>query len=158
MTLRIIWIMKNVTPLCSRYFTHYFVLLPKHLINCAGPHTPGIIPFTEPKISHYYEKGHYGLEGAGIESRWRRDFPRLSRLALRPTQSPVQWVPDQFPGGGVQRSGRGVDHPTLNTTVVKEENSYTSTPSLGLHGLFWSELYLYPNISHYFLHFPNSSH
>jgi hypothetical protein len=35
----------------------------------------------------------YGLEGPGIESRWGRDFPRLSRLTLGPVQPPVQWVP-----------------------------------------------------------------
>jgi len=34
----------------------------------------------------------YGLDGLGIESRWGRDFLHLSRLALRPTQPPVQWV------------------------------------------------------------------
>jgi hypothetical protein len=28
----------------------------------------------------------YGLDGPGIESRWGRDFPHLSRLALGPTQ------------------------------------------------------------------------
>jgi len=32
----------------------------------------------------------YGLDGPGIESRWGRDFPHLSRPALRPTQPPVQ--------------------------------------------------------------------
>ena len=35
----------------------------------------------------------YGLDGPGIESRWRRDFPHLSTPALWPTQPPVQWVP-----------------------------------------------------------------
>jgi hypothetical protein len=32
----------------------------------------------------------YGLEGPGIESRWGRDFPHLSKPALGPTQSSVQ--------------------------------------------------------------------
>ena len=35
----------------------------------------------------------YGLDGLGIESRWGRDFPHLSRLALGASQPPVQWVP-----------------------------------------------------------------
>ena len=35
----------------------------------------------------------YGLDGLEIESRWWRDFPHLSRPALKPTQLPAQWVP-----------------------------------------------------------------
>jgi hypothetical protein len=31
----------------------------------------------------------YGLDGAGIESRWGRDFPHLYRPALGPTQPPA---------------------------------------------------------------------
>jgi hypothetical protein len=42
----------------------------------------------------------YGLDGPGIESRWGRDFPHLSRPALRTTQPPVQWVPGLSRGEG----------------------------------------------------------
>jgi len=35
----------------------------------------------------------YGLNGQGIESRWGRNFPHLSRLAPGTTQPPVQWLP-----------------------------------------------------------------
>ena len=35
----------------------------------------------------------YGLDGPGIESRWGRDFPHLSRPAVGTTQPPVQRVP-----------------------------------------------------------------
>ena len=35
---------------------------------------------------------YYGLDGLGIESRWRRDFMHLSRQALGRNKPPIQWV------------------------------------------------------------------
>ena len=49
----------------------------------------------------------YGLEGPGIETRWDRDFPHLSRPALGPTQ-PMYNGYRVFPGGK-ERPGRAAD-------------------------------------------------
>jgi hypothetical protein len=46
-------------------------------------------PYKGPGSSAGIENA-YGLDGPGIESRWGRDFPRLSRPALRPTQPSVK--------------------------------------------------------------------
>jgi len=54
----------------------------------------------------------YGLEGPGIESRWGRDFPHLSRPGLRATQPPVQWVP------GKERPGRDADPSASHSSAV----------------------------------------
>jgi hypothetical protein len=57
-----------------------------------------------------------GLEGPGIESRGRRDFPPAFRPALGPTQPSC--------------TGRGmalITHPNL-VPRLKKEYSYTSTP------------------------------
>jgi len=40
----------------------------------------------------------YGLDDPGFEFRWGWDFPHLSRTALAPTQTPIQWVSGLFPG------------------------------------------------------------
>jgi hypothetical protein len=55
----------------------------------------------------------YWSDGPGIKSQWRQVFPHLSRFALGPTQSPVQWI---------KRPEHGVDHalPPQSSTQVKE--------------------------------------
>jgi hypothetical protein len=60
----------------------------------------------------------YGLDGLGIESQWKQDFPHLSRPFLRPKQPPVQWVPGFFPGR--KATGNGVEHSPPYSVEVKE--------------------------------------
>ena len=69
----------------------------------------------------------YWLDGPGIESRWKPDFPQLSRPALGPTQPPVQWVP------GVSRgyiTARGDADPS--SFLVPRSRKSRAIPSLPL--------------------------
>ena len=61
----------------------------------------------------------YGLGDPGIEYRWWRDFPHLSRPALWPTQPPVQWVPGL--SRGKERPGHDADPTPPSSAVVKNE-------------------------------------
>jgi hypothetical protein len=71
----------------------------------------------------------YGLDVPGIESRWGRDFPHLSKPALGPTQPPIKWILGLSPG--VKRPGRGVDHPPPSSAEVHER------VQLYLYSPFW---------------------
>jgi len=63
----------------------------------------------------------YGLDSPGIASWWGRDFLHPSRLALGPTQPPVQWVLGHSKGGrGVKWQGCGIGHPPPSSAKVKE--------------------------------------
>jgi len=44
---------------------------------------------------------------------------------------------------GVKRPGRGVEHQPYLAPRLKEEYNNTSTPPLGLRGLFYGDVYLY---------------
>jgi len=62
----------------------------------------------------------YGLEGAGIETRWvRRDFPHPSRPALGPIQ-PLLHNGYRISSQGVKRPGRGVYYRHPSSAEFKE--------------------------------------
>ena len=67
-----------------------FTLPVKRQKACYKHRTTSLI--TEGQDSSFGIATGYGLDGPGIEARWRRDFPRPSRLALWPTQPPIQWI------------------------------------------------------------------
>jgi hypothetical protein len=75
----------------------------------------------------------YGLDGLGIEFRLGRDFPHPSTPARDPPRLLYKWVLGLFPG--VERPGRGVDHPLPSNAEVKERAElYSYSPS----GPSWS--------------------
>jgi hypothetical protein len=53
-------------------------------------------------------------------------------MTLEPTQPPVNRVPGE---GGVKQLGRELDHSPLPSTEIKNAWSYTSTPTIRLHGM-----------------------
>jgi hypothetical protein len=60
----------------------------------------------------------HGLDGPRIQSRWGRDFPHPSRLAVGPTLLPVQWIPGLFPEG--KASGAWCCHLPPSSVEVKD--------------------------------------
>ena len=72
----------------------------------------------------------YGLDGPGIESRWGRDLPHLSRPALGPSSLLYSGY-RVFPGSK-ERSGRDDDPTPTSSVVVMKGYSYTCILPMGL--------------------------
>jgi hypothetical protein len=86
----------------------------------------------------------YGLYGSGIESRWGGGGARFFvSIQTGPGAHLASCTVCTVSFPEVKRPGRGVDHPSHLTPRFKKEYSYISTPSEGLRGLFWGDLYLY---------------
>jgi hypothetical protein len=79
--------------------------------------------------------------GPKTESRWGQDFPQPSRPALGSTQPPNTMGTGSFPG--VNRRGRGVEHPPHLASKLKKELSYNSTLRLCLRDQFFGEISVY---------------
>jgi hypothetical protein len=69
----------------------------------------------------------YGLDGPGIEFRWGRDFPHLSRPGLRPTQRPVRWIPGLSRGYGAAGAWR-CPSPPSSAEVKNRVELYVYSP------------------------------
>jgi hypothetical protein len=68
----------------------------------------------------------YGLDDLAIGIRSRRGqriFPlaSVSRPALGPTQTPLQWVPEVLSAGVKARPGRDADHSPPSSVEVENE-------------------------------------
>jgi hypothetical protein len=82
----------------------------------------------------------YGLDGRGFKSRQGlRNFllTTVSKLALGPTQPPIQSVPGAI-SLGVKRPVREADHSSPSSAKVMNAWSYISTPPMRLHGVIVS--------------------
>ena len=78
---------------------------------------------------------HCGLDGSGIDSRWRRYFPHQFRLVLGSKNAPKKGGQVSFPG--VRRPEHDGDHASSSSTKVKERvELYLHSPS----GPSWSVL------------------
>jgi hypothetical protein len=64
-------------------------------------------------------------------------FVTASRPVLGPIQPPIQWVPWAL-SQEVKRPGREADRSPPSSTEVKNAMSYTSTPSVRLHGVVFN--------------------
>ena len=96
-------------------------LVSSHSVGGRPVHSPlSTCALEQAGVAQYIET-HHGLDGPGIESRWRRDFPHPSRPSLGLFHPPIQWLPGLPPR--VKRPERGFDHPPLSSPEVNPLNA-----------------------------------
>jgi hypothetical protein len=93
-------------------------------------------------IAQRYSTGlRAGWSGGGGSSPGHRLgiflFTTMSRPALWPNQPPIQWVPVAL-FLKVKRPGREADHSPPSSYEIKNAYSYTSAPTIRLHGMVLS--------------------
>jgi len=77
--------------------------------------------FNRPLSGRYSSVGiatRYGLDGKGIQSQWGWDFPHL--IQTGPDPHPASYTMGTGTVPGVNRMGRGVDHPPPHMVKFKE--------------------------------------
>ena len=70
----------------------------------------------------------YGLDGPGIEFRWRGGTRFSAPLQIGPEAHPTAYTMGTGSFSGVRRPGCGVDHPPHLAPRLKKEKSYTAAP------------------------------
>jgi hypothetical protein len=78
----------------------------------------------------------YKLDGLGFEPQWEEKISHLHANPDRPWGLP-NFLYNRHRGSflGIKRPARSVDHPPH--IGPRNEQSYTSTPPLRLHGMYW---------------------
>jgi hypothetical protein len=127
----------NVT---NMFFLLLLLLLLFEKVKCASAHKQTMILQIQQVVCFVGRDSSVGittfyrLDRPGIESRWGRGFPLLSRPTLGTTKPPMP---------GVQGFSRAYSGRTVALTTdphpaprLKKEYSYTVTPRVGLRGLF----------------------